>query len=123
MPGPRWLPGTIAALVLATGIATALATGTGLGGPGGGHRTGPHARPTAAAATCHKIIGPVSRAALANGMPESPGAAGCPPAPVPNPYPGGSQLQSPTLCLPLHVEPGQRAARAGLQRRCFHSLV
>jgi hypothetical protein len=63
----------IAAAVLAGGVIAAVNGGV-------RHGRAEPGRPNAQAApavACHYIIGPISRAALANGMRESPRAAGC----------------------------------------------
>jgi hypothetical protein len=99
----------VAVLALAGGVAAGLLVAGGR--PGGAHPTGPVA--------CSRVIAPISRAALANGRPETPQDAGCSRSPAQNGAAGGSGLASRTICVPLPIQAVQPAAQAGEHRRCF----
>jgi hypothetical protein len=111
VPGPRWLPVLVAALVLAGGIGALLAAG--LGSAGGTH----HTRNAAAAGLCRSSARPVGHAVHV--LPQSGAITYCTVSLTPRANSGRSRVRQPAICLPVP----DHARQAGVHRRCFHSLA
>ena len=114
---PRWLLAVIAVLVLAGGV-TAFVTGGLRHGQAQPGRASPRVAvlPTA----CTYLIGPISRAALANGMHETRQDAAC--AQPGQAGRGGSRPDQPLICVGLQAMPGQHNSQFGIRHRCYPGL-
>jgi hypothetical protein len=116
---PRWLLAVIAVLVLAGGVTAFVAGGLRHGNAQPGKA---NARVAVLPSACTYLIGPISRAALANGMHETRQDAACE---RPGPAQAGrgeSRPGSPPICVALHVAPGQQTSQFGIRHRCFPGL-
>ena len=116
---PRWLLAVIAVLVLAGAVTAFVAAGLRHGQAQPGRA---NARVAVLPSACTYLIGPISRAALANGMHETRQDAACA---RPGPAQAGrgeSRPGPPAICVALQVVPGQQTSQFGVRHRCFPGL-